>query len=248
MKCPICGKQTLPGAKLCSPCRAALKRAKDDSVWELPPSQRPGEPAPSEPSSAEWVLGAPRLTGWRSWALAAGGLVVCAGVALHFMRSSDTAPVAASTGITVPAARSPVSEPAPVALPRAIPASTQPPAPEPAASHLPAAEPHVVQPPRTAEHPVPARAKPKAAPEVVAPPVFAPAEAAPPPLVAVAPPPPPARPVDPWQRLNDALARCGTQDFFGRVGCEYRARATHCEGHWGEVAQCPAGTSNDHGQ
>src|SRR5438046_1729552 len=136
MKCPICGKQTLPGAKLCSPCRAALKRAKDDSVWELPASQRPGE-ATQPTRDAPWVLGAP----------------------------------------------------------------------------LPAVEPDAV--PR------------------------------PPPAVAVELP---ARPLDPWQRMSDALARCRAQDLFGRLGCEYRVRTSYCEGHWGEVPQCPAVATNDHGQ
>src|SRR5437773_6636706 len=40
MKCNICGGRTLPGAKLCLPCRAALRRARDDTISELLPLPR----------------------------------------------------------------------------------------------------------------------------------------------------------------------------------------------------------------
>src|SRR5262245_3297144 len=39
-KCMICGGQTLHGAKLCMPCRAALRRARDDTISELLPLPR----------------------------------------------------------------------------------------------------------------------------------------------------------------------------------------------------------------
>jgi hypothetical protein len=48
--------------------------------------------------------------------------------------------------------------------------------------------------------------------------------------------------------MADALARCDTEGLFARIGCEHRVRATYCEGHWGEVAQCPGAVNNDHGQ
>lgn len=38
MKCTICGHSTLPGAMLCGPCRAALKRARYLSVQDAAPS------------------------------------------------------------------------------------------------------------------------------------------------------------------------------------------------------------------
>src|SRR5439155_23895252 len=40
MKCNICGGRTLPRAKLCLPCRAALRRARDDTVSGLLPLPR----------------------------------------------------------------------------------------------------------------------------------------------------------------------------------------------------------------
>ena len=247
MKCPICGKQTLPGAKLCSPCRAALKRAKDDSVWELPPSQRRGEAAGGAAQPDDWVLGSPRVSTWRTWAVVAGVLVVVAGVGLRWMRSPD--PAAAPTIEIAAPARSVLAEPAAAAVQRALPASTQP-APVEQASPL-IAEPPVAQPHRGSEHPVaprPKASKPVAdSPPLPAAPALEPPPALPTP-VAPPPAPEPVRPVDPWQRMNEALARCRGQDLFGRLGCEYRVRASYCDGHWGEVAQCPAGVTNDHGQ
>jgi len=37
MKCTICARLTLPGAKLCPACRSALRRARDDTISELLP-------------------------------------------------------------------------------------------------------------------------------------------------------------------------------------------------------------------
>jgi hypothetical protein len=83
---------------------------------------------------------------------------------------------------------------------------------------------------------------------VVEPPPVEPAPAVEPPKPPPAPVRAPARPVDPWQRMKDALARCGAEDLFARIGCEYRVRSSFCEGHWGENAQCPGAPVNDHGQ
>jgi hypothetical protein len=245
MKCPICGKNTLPGAKLCSPCRAALKRAKDDSVWELPPSQRPGESTPDAPRSAPWVLGAPRFAGWRAWALGLGVLAVVAGAGLQLSRHDDATAQPVATAIAP--AHAIVAEPPAAALQRAIPASTQapadasPPATTPAVDDVPPSPRHADHPPRAP------KAKPTSEPPVApAPPALEPTpEPAP---VAVPAPAPVARPVDPWQRMSESMARCRNQDLFGRLGCEYRVRTSFCEGHWGEVPQCPPPTTNDHGQ
>src|SRR4051794_35803140 len=125
MKCPICGKQTLPGAKLCSPCRAALKRAKDDSVWVMPPGQlpRPAAAAPlpaTAPIEPRAVLGT-RLAGWRGAGVGVAALFVAAGVfatvRLVQVDGMDRRPVepAAPPALVVPA-----TEPAPqvLALPK----------------------------------------------------------------------------------------------------------------------------------
>ena len=72
-----------------------------------------------------------------------------------------------------------------------------------------------------------------------------------PPLIAepIAPAPapelrPPPR-VDPWQQMADAVARCSREGFFARVICEQKVRLQYCEGHWGQVAQCPGGPASD---
>ena len=71
----------------------------------------------------------------------------------------------------------------------------------------------------------------------------------PPAIVAAAPAPVPttAPAIDRWQSLSAALGRCDG-NLFTRIGCEHVARAQFCEGYWGQVAQCPAGVANDHGQ
>jgi hypothetical protein len=53
---------------------------------------------------------------------------------------------------------------------------------------------------------------------------------------------------DRWQPLSAALGRCVTGNLFSRVACEHSARAQFCDGYWGQVAQCPGGVVNDHGQ
>jgi len=53
---------------------------------------------------------------------------------------------------------------------------------------------------------------------------------------------------DRWQVMNETIVRCAREDFIGRVVCEQRARVQACDGYWGQVAQCPSGIANDHGQ
>jgi len=87
-----------------------------------------------------------------------------------------------------------------------------------------------------------------------APPVAAVVVPEPPPVIqsVAAPPPPPIvreapRP-DPWQQMNDALARCAREDISGRLMCEHRVRLQHCDGRWGQVPQCASIPYIDHGQ
>ena len=75
------------------------------------------------------------------------------------------------------------------------------------------------------------------------PPAVQPAEPLPPPPVVREAPRP-----DPWQPLNDALARCPRDDILGRSICEYRVRSQYCNGHWGQVPQCASIPYIDHGQ
>ena len=54
--------------------------------------------------------------------------------------------------------------------------------------------------------------------------------------------------LDRWQLLTAGLDRCSGRDLFARGTCEQLARAQYCEGYWGQVAMCPGGIGNDHGQ
>ncbi|MGH8714602.1 MAG: hypothetical protein ACREYB_11415, partial [Casimicrobiaceae bacterium] len=67
-----------------------------------------------------------------------------------------------------------------------------------------------------------------------------------PPRQAPAPPPQPAPRKDVWQEMKDAIARCPADEFLARVVCEQRVRLQYCDGHWGQVPQCPGGPSVDH--
>jgi hypothetical protein len=69
--------------------------------------------------------------------------------------------------------------------------------------------------------------------------------------VAKAPAPPrlvEAPRADPWQALNEGLARCSREGLLDRIGCEQRLRSQYCGNSWGLVPQCPIGPATDHGQ
>ena len=245
MKCPICGKQTLPGAKLCSPCRAALKRAKDDSVWVMPPGAGAARPAATggEAEAEAGVTrsaGGTRLGGWRGVGVGIAALFVAAGVlaTVRLVQVDGPAPVER----TAAAPEQPIAAPASSA-PEVLDLSV--------VAQRPAAP--VVTPALDAE-PAPARPReraPRSRPVVEPPPPPPPVVEAPPPEPA---PPPvierpvPTKPVDPWQRMSESLVRCAGQELFARLGCEHRVRATYCDGNWGRVPQCPGGLPTDHGQ
>lgn len=275
MKCMICGGQTLPGAKLCLPCRAALRRARDDTISELLPLPRRreafafshspdiGSPAPLAPVArrvSERAEGGAsrsrRLSSAQLHATAVIAFVAAAGVLTFIMtrelqreRASAGAPevsvqTAAPNGVTPRVSPATMlgnardeSRPAPVPI-------------EPELSDAPLPEPTPVE--RKADRPVRAKAAAAKAPVLLDPfPASMPPE--PPVIITAPPPPPPAPPVvralppDRAQLLAAGLAQC-TGNFLSRVGCEHRARAQHCEGQWGQIPQCPAGISNDHGQ
>jgi len=94
------------------------------------------------------------------------------------------------------------------------------------------------KPPVNVELPAVVPAEPPAAPkaEAVAPPPRVPAPRA------------VEAPRDPWQAMNEGLARCAREDFFSRIGCEQKLRLQYCVNYWGTVPQCPIGPATDHGQ
>ena len=190
--------------------------------------------------------------GWRGWSLVAvgAGLLIAGGVKLA--ATDDNAAVAATPPVRPFAAARNVAGQLEPTTPSPAPSEadrTAPPDAKTAESPVRAHD--VAQPPR-ARDPVAASRAVKAPPPVTepsaVPPLVAPPPAADPVRVAASPPAVPVRAADPWQPLNDALARCASEGVFARIGCEHRARSRWCDGHWGEVAQCPGAVANDHGQ
>ena len=272
MKCMICGGQTLPGAKLCLPCRAALRRARDDTISELLPLPRRreafafshspdiGRAAPLAPAvrpvSERSIAGSRsrrRLSSAQLHAAAVVAFVTAAGV-LTFIMARELQRERTPAGVAESVVQ--VAEPKGV-TPRVSPSTMLGNARDEmrsASAPVDSAEPDLpIAPPpveRKSDRPSKAKAIAAKVPVVLEPlPASAPVD--PSPNVIPAPPPPApivrATPPDRVQLLAGALANC-SGDFLARIGCEHRARAQYCEGQWGQNPQCPAGISNDHGQ
>ena len=274
MKCLICGRLSLPGAKLCLDCKAARKRAFDATVTQpllaaagaasatrgrgaAPQLLKPGQSVPDAArraakmalaaqaeSNLAGVLTEPVPRRPTRWPIIAGGLCLFIAAAGYFGHWFGGSK--SDTFAAVPE-RSNVESPALPSIVRAPTPNTIPAptvAAEPVAGDAAAGE----QAPSKADT---AKRSPRPRPEK-APVVVPVAEPPPPPeVVAVAPAPPPvvreAPRVDPFQVMYDAIARC-PRDAFGRASCEQRVRAQYCEGHWGQVAQCASIPYVDHRQ
>ena len=273
MNCTICGQATLPGAMLCRPCKAALKRARYLSVQDLPrasmlrPRRSKGAAAkragtdsmPAAAAAATFAQEAarPPSSSARQLLLGAGAIALLAVVAYFGQRhmGAGAADAAAPGGRDVPVVVAPLPDPAPAASPADPPA---PPAASPAALAAPAPTPEpavsAASPPapkagrvRPAATPRPdpnAVAATGARPEIVEP-VAPPPEPPPPPP---APAPRPAPPPDRWQSMSNALAQCAREGGFGGFVCDQKVRLDSCEGYWGRVPQCPLPPENPGGQ
>lgn len=295
--CAICGRQAHRGS-VCQDCRAALKRARDETVSRFQPlalagaggaaitdpqlrderrrALRPVARTPASIPLPEPIeVGAARANGSRFvWAIVSlmvlAAIVVAAGVingAIEAARSAAQTPPAPSAA----PASEPAPAPAPVVAERAEPVI----APMPrettvgvgvqdevaARMHLaPVLPAAVVTPPAVAATRPAGRARtavPEAPPATmearpVAPPVAAPETASAPvrrPTATAASGATRAQPrQDRWERMAGAMQACSTEEFLGRVICEQKVRLEYCEGYWGQVAQCPGGPVNDHGQ
>lgn len=252
--CRICGGPTLPGTRLCTQCKAALKRARQETVSELvPPPKRSTARAAARPRRTPQLAAAAPLqksSRTRSWRRAATILATVAAVGIGYalvllVRPAPSVPIVHPE----PAESRPTVAPtAPPIVPRAE--ATAATAPAPARDAAPTAA--VV----AAAKPSPQRPAPKRIADTPAEPAPAPAVARfatatePPTPVSVpepVPAPRPAPPRDRWQQMTDAIAQCGRDGFFAGVVCEQRVRLQYCEGYWGQVAQCPNGIPNDHG-
>jgi len=271
-KCLICGRASLPGAKLCADCSSARKRAFAATVTQpllaaasartgtrlLKPSQSVAATARRSAERALMAKVTPPSSppidephGRRSvWliALVVAALVVTATFAARRSFVAPRAEPPVATEQSAPAA------PEPVAAARPQPAATFTAKPGLAAPIAdPAEKPSVTQeaaPPAKADAAKRSAARSRILPAEVAPPPTEPAPVVQ--TLAAAPAPPPAAPreaprVDPWQAMSESLARC-TGGLFDRIVCDQRVRAQYCDGQWGQVPQCPSRVPNDHGQ
>jgi hypothetical protein len=276
MKCLICGRVSLSGAKLCPDCKAARKRAFDATVTQpllaaagaargsaaaprlLKPSQsvpdaarRAAKMALTAQAQSKIVTeSSPRRAG--RWPIIVGAIcivVVVVGYAGHWFGASKSDTFAA-VPVELPAAQ---GSPAASSIARAsTPGPTA--APTGVAAKVPVVISAIAVVPPTAATKADAAVRPNARPRPEKAPItLPPPEPLPPPVVAIVRPPPPAvvreipRP-DRWQLMNEAIARCPRDDISGRVSCEQRLLAQYCEGLWGQVAQCASIPYTDHGQ
>lgn len=266
--CEICQGPTKPGAPLCAQCKAALRRARQVTVSQLyPRKHRASAPAAEQRIEAESrtkrkALPQPKpkhkhqhkpAPQWRYGvtlvlavaAMAAGGYLVLYGAragagpaAVWNFVVPWLTPASGSESTLPPPRREPDSE---IVLKAVPPPLAVAPAPVPAnpvtvASPAKVTSKRAVEPPPASMTPAVARfAAATEPPDPVPVPV--------PQVVA-----PPAPPPDRWQLMAEAIARCGRENFVAGVICEQKVRLQYCDGYWGQVAQCPSGIVNDHGQ
>ena len=271
MDCTICGKATLPGAMLCAPCKAALKRARYVTVQEdmrrpsvidprRPPRRaRPPIPAPTpdsgpalpvpmpEARDAISHLGRRIFIGIFVFAAALGGASYFGQRELGARSQDETAALPAPTPTPAPDVR--VEMAASVAVPRNDDAIVASP---PVASSTVA--------PAGAD--LASQTQPATKPTAIVPmkrtllasrASFATANGDPPEALnappepekpAPEPAPPPAPAPDRWQNMRDALAQCDREGMFNGIICGQRVRIQYCESYWGKVAQCPGPAAN----
>ena len=273
MSCKICGRPSPAGAKLCPDCRAARKRAYDATITQpllalagagtvsrtlsrlrrsdaspeakarraarkarAAAVQEPGSAASSTPAASRRVF---IRSLW--WGLLVAGVVVAAVAGWYLPSHGPTPKEQDAPPAALPPQAAPESGAIPAAAKNGETASAVPALP----SLPPIDERELV--PQSLGTAKPAAAKRLAPPKAETPPEPAPPvepvrATAPAPVVAA---PPPVPRVDPWQQMGEAIGRCPS-GFLDRVICEQRVRLQYCDGHWGQVPQCPGGPSVDH--
>ena len=274
MSCQICGRPSAAGAKLCNDCRAARRRAYDATITQpllalagtgtvsrtLSRLRRSGVSSKAkakraarnaQASTAEVApspVAAHRTTGSRSllWVLLSIGVLLAAVAGWylpsHTPNGSNVSPASSASPPAPQQATSAAGvEPAQVKAQEVAPGpSALPPLPpiveRELVPHSPApAKPTTPKRATAVSKPVAPATEPPKEIEIVreAPPAPAPA------------PPQPAPRIDPWQQMNEAIGRCPC-GFLAHLMCEQQVRLRYCEGHWGQVPQCPGGPSPDH--
>ena len=257
--CAICSQPALPGGRLCGPCKAALKRARDATVSEaiLPPRRARTRPVRAGSTAVRPILPTeppvdrPRRAGLLAAVAALGALVATAAWVAHVRGAggliapryaiSDVGPAAEAPTVSdrVPDVVQPRSVPAPVPDERAF----GPEVVEPTVRAAPARTLVAVRTPSAAPAELQVAIPPRAEEPVATPPPVpaVPVEALAVPALAVEAPP------DRWQRLALSLAACPVDDLLAKAVCQQSLRIEHCTGSWGRVPLCPAPVERDHG-
>jgi hypothetical protein len=271
-KCQICGRASVPGAKLCSDCSSARKRAFAATVTQplleaagrgrssgrlLRPSQSVAATARRAAERSLYAIPPPAetaaVTSKRlNLILIAVGLAVALLIVAFIARQIQKGRQGADPPLVAeqPAAAVPAVVPSAVSL---VPPGLSP--KNVAETRMPDLTGAI---PVDERLPLPSnkadaakRAKQRNAPDVVPP---LPESALAPPTVAAAPvmaPLPEIRETpkpDALQLMQEGLARCATGGVFDRIFCDQRVRREYCDGRWGQVPQCTSGVANDHGQ
>ncbi len=235
---------------LCTPCRAALKRAHHRTVQELPQYVAPvprlrgrrraaALAAHAEPPKRSRAGRRIRAEIVRRTLLATTAVAALAGVA--YLGQPEWAASIHDTPAPAPAAPVPLPRPGTAGDARdTLPAMPFVPPPK-----VQAATATVARPAATRAAEPRARAEATAlvaypAPDSFGPVAEAPRPDAPPPAAPRPAPPPPDR----WQQLSDALAQCEREGGLSGFICDQRVRLDACEGWWGRVAQCPLPPEN----
>jgi hypothetical protein len=269
MKCLICGRACVPGAKLCADCSSARKRAFAATVTQplleaatarrsgtslLRPNQsvaatarRTAERVLAKPQVEASPVDAPGASRRVPFMLLIGAGVVLIGAFIAYHRHRAPAVDLPQAGEQPSTAAHTVVSDSPSVVPAQMPPKSV------VGTQLPPVD--VTVP--IAEVPAPkadvgkrGQSKQRVAPVETTP---TPPEPAPPsPAVAAAPvvvPPPVsvAPPPDPMEQMRDALSRCATGGIIDRIVCDQRVRREYCDGRWGQVPQCASGVPNDRG-
>jgi hypothetical protein len=243
VNCEFCGTPVLAGAKLCTACRSALKRARHEPSSVLSPlakggaDTREGRKARKAAKAAKAAQAGdssvipPPVARRRSTTPALAGALLAAvcitGYAI--LQLSEHAPPAPPSLETFPSLAPPAAESAPAAPPAVAPAT-------PAAVQAPV---EVAAPPAPpAPHPRHVQRKLVLSPDSVPTRIAAPGaftKALPPPVL-----PKPVAPPDRRTLLQQRFAACVNPEVLAQAFCEQRARIELCDGLWGSVPQCPA--------
>lgn len=267
MRCRICRQATLPGARLCGPCRAALKRARhggDTDAIGVDDEAATGVGAPRSDAAAVRAssgVSAQRRR-WPAVVMLASVLVAAAyvlprsrlapgephaAVARDPMRAMQPSAVIGASA-SAPPLRAPLAamQASATATPERsldAPQVSSATTPERSRGAMPRRESD--PPPRTHVPFARRRGDAQRADQAATARAQAPN---PPSLAASAPSPAPVAITEVtrtrWQSMDDAMTAC-RGGFLERLLCRQKARIAFCDGYWGRVPECATAAATD---